>query len=125
MLVDEVEPEEAVAVESAGVTETGEKMPWSGDGEKKQCAGEGLQVSNAVQIVCEQEVDESCAEEEDKRDETFGKHGESEGGPHRVGSPLGCRGELEGTEEEVKGSAEKQGEQDLRDEDAGKEKDAG
>ncbi len=42
VLVDEVEPEEAVAVGAAGVAQAGEDVPRGGDGEEEEGAGEGL-----------------------------------------------------------------------------------
>jgi len=45
VLVDEVEPEEAVAVGAAGVAETGEDVPGSGDGQEEECAGEGAEAA--------------------------------------------------------------------------------
>ena len=42
VLVDEVEPEEAVAVHAAGVAEAGEDVPGGGDCEEEESAGEGF-----------------------------------------------------------------------------------
>ena len=45
VLVDEVEPEEAVAVHAAGVAQAGEDVPGGGDGEEEERAGEGLEAA--------------------------------------------------------------------------------
>ena len=42
VLVDEVEPEEAVAVHAAGVAQAGEDVPGRGDGEEEQVPVKGL-----------------------------------------------------------------------------------
>ena len=44
VLVDEVEPEEAVAVHAAGVAQASEDVPWRGDGEEEK-AGEGFELA--------------------------------------------------------------------------------
>jgi hypothetical protein len=45
VLVDEVEPEEAVAVEASGVAQTGKDVPGGGDGEKQEGSSEGFQLA--------------------------------------------------------------------------------
>ena len=85
MLVDEVEPEEAVAVHAAGVAEAGEDVPGSGDCEEEEEAGEGFEAAPVFVFAGEGEVDDGGAEEEDEGDEAFGEDGEGEGRPHEVG----------------------------------------
>ena len=82
VLVDEVEPEEAVAVHAAGVAQAGEDVPGGGDGEEEQGAGEGFEAAPVAVFAGEREVDDGGAEEEDEGDEAFGEDGEGEGGPH-------------------------------------------
>ncbi len=82
VLVDEVEPEEAVAVHAAGVAEAGEDVPGGGDGEEEQNAGEGLEGAPVSVLAGEGEIDDGGAEEEDEGYEAFGEDGEGEGGPH-------------------------------------------
>ena len=45
MFVDEVEPEEAVAVHASGVAESGENVPWGGYRQEEQGACEGVQLA--------------------------------------------------------------------------------
>ena len=85
VLVDEVEPEEAVAVHAAGVAEAGEDVPGSCDGEEEQSASDGLEGAPVLVVAGEGEIDDGCAEEEDERYQAFGEDGESQGGPHGVG----------------------------------------
>ena len=137
MLVDEVEPEEAVAVHAAGVAQAGEDVPGRGDGEEEEEAGEGPEGAPVAVFAGEREVERGGAEEEDERDEAFGEDGEGECSPHGVGVErcdarsrsfaslrmTGMRGAT--CEEAVERGGEQQREQDIGDEDAGEEEDAG
>ncbi len=91
VLVDEVEPEEAVAVGAAGVAQAGEDVPRGGYGEEEKDAGEGLERAPAVELVGPEEEEKSGGEDEDDGDEAFGEDGEGEGGPHQVGPDGGWR----------------------------------
>ena len=119
VLVDEVEPEEAVAMAeegAVGVAEAGEDVPGSGDREEEGGSGEGFQLAEGAPLAGEGEVDDGGAEEEDERDEAFGEDGEGEGDPEEVGVSGGgeescSRGRVvfEGMEEAVEGGAEEEG----------------
>ena len=85
VLVDEVEPEEAVAVHASGVAQAGEDVPRGGDGEEEEGPVKGLRRAPVFVVAGEGEVDDGGAEEEDDGDEAFGEDGEGEGGPHEVG----------------------------------------
>ena len=122
VLVDEVEPEEAVAVGAAGVAQAGEDVPGGGYGEEEEEAGEGLEGAPAVELAGPEEEEEDGGEDEDDGDEALGEDGEGQGGPHQVGpdggvfeygvSPLRCasvemtvvaRAGFDGAEEGVEG----------------------
>ena len=142
MLVDEVEPEEAVAVHASGVAEAGEDVPGGGDGEEEEGPVRGLSWRQLLVFAGEGEVDDGGAEEEDEGDQAFGEDGEGEGCPHEVGVSGGERGRggdlvqraqvrfarddvsvgFEGLEEAVEGGAEEEGEQDFGDEERVKRK---
>ncbi len=85
MFVDEVEPEEAVAVHAAGVADGGEDVPGGGDGKEEKKAGEGAEGAPFFIVAGEGEIEDRGAEEEDESDEAFGEEGQREGGPHGVG----------------------------------------
>ena len=51
VLVDEVEPEEAVAVQAAGVAQAGKDVPGSGDGEEEEQAGEGFEAAPVAEFA--------------------------------------------------------------------------
>ncbi len=85
MLVDEVEPEEAVAVHAAGVAQAGEDVPGRGDGEEEKQASEGSERVPLFVAAGEDEIGDGAAEEEDRGDEAFGEDGEGEGRPHGIG----------------------------------------
>ena len=76
MLVDEVEPEEAVAVQAAGVAQAGKDVPGSGDGEEEEQAGEGFEAAPVAEFAGEREVEGGGGEEKDDGDEAFGEDGE-------------------------------------------------
>ena len=65
MLVDEVEPEEAVAVQASGVAQAGEDVPGGGDGEEEEGAGEGFEAAPVAEFAGEGEEEEGGGEEED------------------------------------------------------------
>ena len=83
VLVDEVEPEEAVAVCAAGVAEAGEDVPGGGDEEEESDAGEGAEAAPVFVVAGEGEVDGSRAEEEDEGDEALGEDGEGQRCPEQ------------------------------------------
>jgi hypothetical protein len=85
VFVDEVEPEEAVAVHASGVAEAGEDVPGRGDDEEEEQAGEGFEGAPLLVLAGEGEIDEACPAKEDQGYEAFGEDGEREGGPHEVG----------------------------------------
>ena len=85
MLVDEVEPEEAVAVQASGVAQAGEDVPGGGDGEEEQRAGEGFEATPVAEFTGEGQKEDGGGEEEDDGDQAFGEDGESEGDPESVG----------------------------------------
>jgi hypothetical protein len=85
VLVDEVEPEEAVAVLAAGVADAGEDVPGGGDGEKEYGAGERLEAAPVAILTGEGEVGDGGSREEDNGDQALGEDGEGERGPHEVG----------------------------------------
>ena len=85
VLVDEVEPEEAVAVHAAGVAQAGEDVPGRGDGEEEEGAGEGFEAAPVAEFAGEGEVEDGGGEEEDDGDQALGEDGEGEGGPEEVG----------------------------------------
>src|SRR5208283_29908 len=55
VLVDEVEPEEAVAVNGSGVAQAGEDVPGRGDGEQQKSAGEGFEATPVAEFAGEGE----------------------------------------------------------------------
>ena len=75
VLVDEVEPEEAVAVHAAGVAEASEDVPGGSDNKEKEGACEGLELTPFLVATGKGEVDDSGAEEEDQSDEALCEHG--------------------------------------------------
>ena len=79
VLVDEVEPEEAVAVFSTCISQTGEDVPGGRDEQEESEAGEGFQAAPLCPGAGEGEVNQSRAEEEDERDEALGEDGEGQG----------------------------------------------
>ena len=81
MLVDEVEPEEAVAVHASGVAQAGEDVPGGGDGEEEERAGEGFEAAPVAEFAGEGEVEDGGGKEEDDGDQALGEDGEGEGGP--------------------------------------------
>ena len=81
VLVDEVEPEEAVAVHASGVAQAGEDVPGGGDGEEEQRAGEGFELAPVAEFAGEGEKEGGGGEEEDNGDQALGEDGESKGDP--------------------------------------------
>jgi hypothetical protein len=65
VLVDEVEPEEAVAVGAAGVAEAGEDVPGGGDRQEEEETGDRVEAAYSVELVGPMEENEGGAEEED------------------------------------------------------------
>ncbi len=96
VLVDEVEPEEAVTVGSAGVAEAGEDVPRGGDGEEEEDSGEGFQPAPMLCFSGQEEIGEGGSEEEHESDEALGEDGEGETGPHGAGIEDGVRREAFG-----------------------------
>src|SRR5665213_3393313 len=84
VLVDEVEPEEAVAVFSSRVSQTGEDVPRGRDHEEESEAGERLQAAPLFPGARDRKVNKGRAEEEDERDESLGQDSQSQGHPHNV-----------------------------------------
>ena len=84
VLVDEVEPEEAVAAHAAGVAEAGEDVPGRGDGEQEQGAAEWAQTAPVAGFAGECKVGDGRTGEEDDGDEALGEDGEGERGPECV-----------------------------------------
>ncbi len=135
VLVDEVEPEEAVAVGTAGVAEAGEDVPGGGDGEEEEGSGEGAETAPLVELAGPEKEGKGGAEDEDEGDEALGEHGEGEGDPEEVGPECGggcggCGGRggrggrFEGAKQGVEAEGEEEREEGVGDEDAGKEEDA-
>jgi hypothetical protein len=91
VLVDEVEPEEAVAVHASGVAEASEDVPGGGDCEEEEEAGCGLELAEIAPFAREDEVDRRGTEEEDEGYEAFGEDGEGQGCPHNVGVRGGAK----------------------------------
>ncbi len=75
VLVDEVEPEEAVAVGSSGVAEAGEDVPRGGYGEEEKDAGEGAKAAPEMDLAGPEEEDEGGREDEDDGDQALGEYG--------------------------------------------------
>ena len=92
VLVDEVEPEEAVAIHAAGVAEAGEDVPGGGDGEEEEHACDGLQGAPVFVFIGQGKIEDRGAEEEDQSDEALGEDGQGDGCPHDVG--VGGGGEI-------------------------------
>ena len=76
MLVDEVEPEEAVAVDAPGVAQAGEDVPGGGDEEKEERAGEWFEAAPVAEFAGEREEEGGGGEDEDDGDQTLGEDGE-------------------------------------------------
>ena len=131
VLVDEVEPEEAVAIHPPCVAQAGENVPRSGHGEEEDCAGKGLERAPVAIFAGECEIDDGGAEDEDQRDQSLGEDGEGERGPHRIGVErvASCRLQFasgtQGAQEAVKRDGEEEREQHVGDEDAREEEDSG
>lgn len=84
MLVDEVEPEKAMAVGAPSVAQSGEDMPRRGDGEEEDGSGEGAQTSPLGELARPEKKREDGAEDEDERDQAFGENGECESCPEQI-----------------------------------------
>jgi hypothetical protein len=76
VLVDEVEPEETVAVRCAGVAQPGEDMPRSGDRQEEQRAGDGRETPPLRECSGDEAEGQRRAAEEHQRDQALGEDGE-------------------------------------------------
>ena len=94
VLVDEVEPEEAVAVGGSGVAQAGEDVPGRGDGEEEEGAGEGFEATPVAEFAGEGEVEEGGGDEEDDGDQALGEDSEGQGCPQEVGVEVRLSGLL-------------------------------
>ena len=86
VLIDEVEPGEAVAGggKAGGVPQRGEDVPGGCDDEEEGDAGEGLERAERVGAG-EDAVESEGGGNEDEGDEAFGEDGEGEGCPEKIG----------------------------------------
>src|ERR1700677_4632001 len=94
LLVDEVEIEEAVhvagagnvayGVACAGIAQSGEDVPWRGDGKEEENAREQAELTPAAPIAGEPKVRPGGCTEEDGGDQPFGQHGQRQGSPSQI-----------------------------------------
>jgi len=132
VLVDEVEPPEAVDIAEggdvaelmafAGVGEAYEDVPGGGDGEEERAAAEGLEVTPAAGLAGEIEVRDDSAKEEDGGNEALDEQGEGKCGPGPVDA--GGLVVFEAREEGVQSDEEEQAEDGFGDDEAREEEGA-
>src|ERR1700736_2100644 len=84
VFVDEVEPEEAMAVHASGVAQAGEDVPRGSDGEEEEQACEWLQRAPFLVVAGHGQIDDSGTEDEDRGYQTFGEDREGKGNPHGI-----------------------------------------
>src|SRR5580658_3054969 len=86
VLVVEVEPRPTSVRGEAGagghgdrrIAECGEDVPWRGDSEEEQEAGEGIEPTPATPLAGEDDEEADGGEEKDDGDEALGEHGAGE-----------------------------------------------
>jgi hypothetical protein len=66
VLVNEVEPEEPVAVHAPGIANPGEDMPGRCNRKEEEKAAQWFEIANALVVAGESQVDASGSKEEDK-----------------------------------------------------------
>ncbi len=147
VLVPEVEPPEAVASRGAGVAQSGQYVPGSGDGQEEEQARKRPQLAPVSALSGEQQEQSCCRAEQYKRDQAFAEHRQGQRSPHDVrveqrprvpghrrlfahlgpgyrGGVAFHRDRAQRLEEGEQRRAQKQRQPDLRDQDARKQKDA-
>src|SRR5271165_6037935 len=102
------------------IGEAAENVPWRGNGQKEQEAGDGLQSAPAAPLAGEHQVGNGRSEEEDGRDEALGEQSQGDAGPHPVKARRTVG--LEAGEQAVEGEEQKEGQFRLGNDKACKEK---
>src|SRR4051812_14348216 len=72
MLVDEVEPEEAMAIHASGIANAGENVPRSGDHKEHDGTAHGFEAAPATILAREGKIDRGGSKEKDDCDESLG-----------------------------------------------------
>jgi len=101
------------------IGQAAEDVPWSGDGQEDERAGEEVQFAPAAPLAGEDEVRQSRADEKDRGDEALGEQGQGYAGIGPVEAVVLAA--LQGGDEGVEGDEQEQAQVGLGNDEAGVE----